>query len=319
MTRAFLLCLVLLLAFPGPAHATLAPADLDTVAMAVQPGTALPRDIRFVDQHGTARRLGDILGRRPAVLVLADYDCAEICGPILAVVGGALAGTGLKTGVDYDFLAVGLNPRATPADATRMGTAQLDPAVAEKAELLSGTPEAVAAIEEALAYRAIYDPDSGRYAHPADILVLTADARVSRVLPGLAVDADRLRAALVAAGQGRIGTWSERLRLLCYGLDPAHGVANRAVVTGLAAGGVLTLVGLGVFVVTLALRSSTRSYPAPSYRGGGAEPGTGALQPRWSRLPGSGSPLRFVRNERAVSRNEAPVMAPRSLPPGSPT
>lgn len=263
MTRAVFLLLLLLLPLAS-ARAALAPADLDAVGMAVQPGAPLPLDTHFVDQHGVAWRLGDILGGRPAVLVLADYDCAEICGPILAVVGGALAGTGLRPGQDYNLVAVGLNPRATPADASRMGAAQLDPTLAAQAKLLGGTLEAVAAVEQSLAYRAVYDPDSGRYAHPADILVLTADARVSRVLPGLALDAGTLREALVAAGQGRIGTWGERLRLLCYGLDPAHGVANRAVGTALAAGAVLTLLGLGVFVALLTRRGRASSVRSPT-------------------------------------------------------
>ena len=299
MTRAAGLFLAALLLCLGPARASLAPAELDAVGMSPAPGATVPADLDFTDQRGANQRFGDILGRRPTVLVLADYDCREICGPILAVVGGALAGTGLVAGQDYDLVVIGLNPRATPADAARMGAAQLG-SLAEAAHLLGGPPQAVAKVEHALGYRAAYDAESGRYAHPADILVLTAEAHVSRMLPGLALDSGTLRLALVEAGQGRIGTLGDRLHLLCYGLDPAHGVANRAVGVALTVGGVLTLAGLSLFVVMLVRRSRLRPHQprmAPSFRGGEAEPGTGEPRPSSPKRPGSGSPLRSVRND----------------------
>lgn len=244
-------------ASPVPARAALAPADLDGVGLSPAPGALLPRDLAFAEAGGAPVRLGDLLGRRPAVLVLADYDCREICGPILAVVAGALAGTGLAAGRDVDLVAVGLNPAATRADAARMGAAQLG-SLAPAAHLLSGTPAAVAALEAAIGYRAVYDAASGRYAHPADVLVLTPAGAVARVLPALALEPSALRLALVDAGDGRIGTVGDRLRLLCYGLDPAHGVADGAIRAMLAGGGALTLAGLAGFVAALSRRAHRR-------------------------------------------------------------
>ena len=239
-----------------PARAALAPAELDAVGLSPAPGATVPRDLVFTDAGGTPARLGDVLGGRPAVLVLADYRCREICGPILSVVGSALAGTGLALGRDADLLVIGLDPRAGPSDAARMGAAQLG-ALARAAHLLSGSPAAVARLEAALDYRAAFDEAADRYAHPADLLVLTPEGAVSRVLPALAVDAPALRLALVEAGEGRIGTLGDRLHLLCYGIDPAHGVANGAIRVMLVTGGVLTLLGLGTFVIGLARRRPT--------------------------------------------------------------
>jgi protein SCO1 len=289
MIRALLALLAFL--FVGPAQAALTPAELDGVALAPSPGAMLSGDARFTDQNGTAVRLGDLLGLRPLLLVLADYECREICGPILAVIGATLGKTGLVAGRDYDLVALGLNPRATATDARRMGAAQLG-ALADRASLLSGSADTVASVERALGYRAVYDTEAQRYAHPADVLVLAPDGQVSRVLPGLSLDSAALRLALVEAGQGRIGTLGDRLRLLCYGLAPAHGVANRAVGVALAAGGALTLGGLGLFVTGLARRGrQSTALATSSSRGGAAGPGTGVL-----RL----FPLRSARREGAA-------------------
>ena len=254
MLAAF--ALAALATVPLPARAALAPADLDAVGIVPAPGAALPRGLPFVDQAGRAVRLGDLLGARPIVLVLLDYRCREICGPILAVTGSALSRTGLEAGRDFDLLAIGLDPAASPADAARMRDAQLAGlgAVASSARLLGGTPQDVARLEAAIGYHAAYDGGAGRYAHPVDILVLTPGGAVSRVLPGLAPDPATLRLALVEAGEGRIGTLGDRLHLLCYGLDPAHGLANRAVAAMLTAGGLLTLAGLGGFLLVLSRR-----------------------------------------------------------------
>ncbi len=252
-------------AAPLPACAALAPVALDAVGIVPPPGAALPNDLAFVDQAGRPVRLGELFGARPIVLVLLDYRCREICGPVLAVTGGALARTGLEAGKDFELLAVGLDPAALPADAARMRDGQLAGLgeVASSAHLLSGTPDTVARVETAIGYHAAYDGAAGRYAHPVDILVLTPGGAVSRVLPGLSPDPATLRLALVEAGEGRIGTLGDRLHILCYGLDPAHGLANRAVAAILTAGGLLTLAGLGGFLLALSRRRGAAPGASP--------------------------------------------------------
>jgi protein SCO1/2 len=53
--------------------------------------------------------------------------------------------------------------------------------------------------------------------------VLTPDGHLSRWLCGLAPAGNDLNLALTEAGQGRIGTWTDQLLLLCYHYDPVTG------------------------------------------------------------------------------------------------
>ena len=235
---------------PHAALASLARAELDRVWVSPPAGAALPHGLTFHDPAGNNVALDDLLGRRPAVLVLSDYRCRELCGPILSIVAHGLAASGLTAGRDYDLIVIGLDPQATPADAAAMKAAQIDgsPGLAGTAHVLTGPSAGVAAIERSLGYRAAHDADSHRFAHPAVIFVLTADGALSGMLPGLTLDPRSLRLALVEAGEGRIGSIADRIHLFCYGLDPAKGVATRAVQGILFGGGLLTIGGLVLFI-----------------------------------------------------------------------
>jgi protein SCO1/2 len=109
-------------------------------------------------------------------------------------------------------------------------------------------------VQSALGFRALFEGEAGRYAHRTGLLVLSGVGRVWRLLDGLAPDPAVLRLALVEASDGRIGTLGDRLHLLCYGLDPAHGIYNGMVKQALTAGTLLTLGGLAAFVFLLSRR-----------------------------------------------------------------
>jgi protein SCO1/2 len=88
---------------------------------------------------------------------------------------------------------------------------------------------------------------------------LTARGRVARVLTGIGLSGDDMRLALVEAGEGRIGTVRDRIRLLCSGFDPAHGTYNVLVSRLLAATGAATLLALGGLLTVLFLMGRRRS------------------------------------------------------------
>ena len=94
----------------------------------------------------------------------------------------------------------------------------------------SGSPQA-------LGYRYAYDAEHDQFVHPGAAYVLRADGRVARVLTGIGLSGGDMRLALVEAGEGRIGTLGDQVRLLCSGFDPAHGTYNLMVSRMLAVAG----------------------------------------------------------------------------------
>jgi protein SCO1 len=239
--------LVTLLALAAPARAGVTTTDLKSVSAEPRPGAALPLDLAFVDETGAARTLRDALGGAPAVLVFADYTCRTLCGPILDFAAMALRQSGLRPGSDFRLIVIGLDPKDGPdvARALRADRIGADDPLARAAVVLTGPAPAIGAATEALGYRYTYDAAHDQYAHPAAAYVLDARGQVARVLSGLGLSGSDMRLALVAAGQGQVGTLGDRIRLLCYGYDPVRGIYTERITLMLEIAAAITIAGLG--------------------------------------------------------------------------
>jgi protein SCO1/2 len=190
---------------------------------------------------------------KPALVLFADYTCSTLCGPSLAFVSDALAKT--RLGIDsYRLLVLGLDPKDGAAEATKFRKAQAD--VPGLPIVMLSAPEAtIKAATAAVGYRYVYDAERDQYAHPAAVLAVAADGRVVRALSSLGFNAQDLTLAMTEAGQGRIGTLVDHVRLLCYGFDPAAGTYNFAIHRVLAASAAVTLVCLAMGIGWLSLNS----------------------------------------------------------------
>ena len=94
---------------------------------------------------------------------------------------------------------------------------------------------------------------------PARRMCCAPMAGSSRVLTGLGLSGGDMRLALVEAGEGRVGTFGDQVRLLCSGFDPAHGTYNVVVSRVLAATGLATMLALGGLIGLLVLAGRRRA------------------------------------------------------------
>lgn len=241
--RLVLLCLLLAvrsacaqsLALPAPPAAAFAP----------RAGTSLPMNARFIDDTGRAIRLGDLFGDKPVVLVPGYYTCPNLCSTLFEGVMQALALGGLDAGA-YRLAGVSIDPSDTPARAAakKRGYAGMLPGSSANLHLLTGAPDAVGALAEALGYR--YKRGAGgQLAHAAGFVVATPDGRVASYFPGVRFDPAELRGAVQDAQQGATtGGIANQLLLLCAHFDPVSGRHSLAVMTAVRAAGLLVLAAL---------------------------------------------------------------------------
>lgn len=226
----WILALVAWIATPLPARAAISSSQLAQVALAPRVNTQLPLQVRMTDLSDRSAPLQDWLGGVATVWILADYSCETLCGPAISIVSNALADTGLNAGNDFRLIVVGFDARDTSAQALAMKTAQLSPrsGLADHSVFLRTEAADVSTLTEAFGVQAVYDREHDQFAHPAAAFVVTRDGRISRALSALSVDAASLRLALVEAGQGHVGRWTDQVHLLCYGFDPASGTYTLA-------------------------------------------------------------------------------------------
>ena len=236
------------------AEAGLSERDLAQVALSPPPNASAPLDLAFRAPDGRTVTLRDAFDRRPALLLLSDFTCRTICGPALVIAAGALEETGLRAGVDFNLVVVGLDPKDTADDARTMLRQIGNPDLAAATRVLAGDAGSVHALTAAVGYNFVYDAAVEQFAHPAGALVLTAAGRVSRALSSLALNARDLRLALVEAGNGRTGTLVDRLTLLCYGFNATHGIYTLLIWRLLEIASISTMLGLATFLAILQRR-----------------------------------------------------------------
>jgi protein SCO1 len=242
----------------SPAMAALSATELATIEAAPAADAVLPPLLPLQGEHGEAKPLRQWLGNTPSIWILADYTCETLCGPVISIVSSALERTGLQPGLDFRLIVTGLDPKDTAADAAVMKRAQVgkDGNLAQETFFLRGTAETISELTRAFGFHSVYDREHDQFAHAAVAYVVTPAGHVARVLSGLGLDPTDLRLALVDAGQGRIGSWTDHVRLLCYGFDPSRGAYTAAVGRMLSGAGALTIVVLGLFILALFRRES---------------------------------------------------------------
>jgi protein SCO1/2 len=260
MTKAFVrYAIAAVTALAAAPAIAFTPQDYLKVGVSLPAKAAVPATATVIDQSGQARGLRDLI-TRPAVLVFADYTCETLCGPIVAFVTTALEQSGLMAGDQFQLIVVGLDPKDGMADAARMRRDLGADAALDRASMfVTADAASLAALTEALGYRYFHDIGHDQFVHPAAAFVLAADGRVTRVLGGIGLSGDDMRLALVEAGERRVGSLGDQVRLLCSGFDPAHGTYNLLISRILAASALASIAMLGGGIGMLALMGRRRS------------------------------------------------------------
>lgn len=212
--------LLILLLVPAAARAELPRSVLSEVAAKPPPGARLDLRLAAADSSGGRRTLGDILAGRPAFLVFVDYTCNTLCGTELQLLAAAIGRAHLDPS-RFRIVVFGLDPKDTAAAAAAMEDREVPAALRPAAAFLLPKAAVVATATTALGFRYAYDAARDQFAHPAAVYVLAPDGAVRTTLSPFALTGVDLTEALDGA-RPPTGLF-ERVRLLCYGYDPATG------------------------------------------------------------------------------------------------
>jgi len=188
---------------------------------------SIPMDLPFVNDKGETIQIGSLFGERPVVLSMVYFRCPSICGIMLNGMVQSLSNIPLTVGRDFDVITLSFNPEETHvlASAKKQSYVAIydrEPAAAGW-HWLTGDEANIRALTQAVGFNFKYDEQSGEYAHPAGIVLLTKDGKTSRYLFGSEFAPQDLRFALVDASDGKIGGLSDKVAMLCYRYNPVTG------------------------------------------------------------------------------------------------
>ena len=238
------------------------PSALRGVGLDQRLGDQVPLDLVFRDERGDPVSLDRYFGDRPVILALVYYECPMLCSLQLGGLVRSLRALTLNPAEDFEIVTISFDPGETPAVAAQRKAAYLERYARAGAEtgwhFLTGSQESIQLLTEAVGFRYAYDPKTDEYSHAAGIVVLTPEGRISRYFYGIEYPARDLRLGLVEASDHQIGSFVDQVLLFCFHYDPLEGKYNFAIMNGLRAGGLATVLILGGFVIN-ALRRDRRN------------------------------------------------------------
>jgi protein SCO1/2 len=229
------------------------PASLPKIGLDQRLNAQVTPDLEFRDEAGRAVRLGAYFRGKPVILVLAYYRCPMLCNQVLNGLLDGLRKVSLNAGDDFEVVVVSFDARETPGLAAAKKAVHVEaygrPGAEHGWHFLTGEQPAIDALTGAVGFRYAYDAKLDQFAHASGIMVLTPEGKISRYFYGIRYPPRGLQLGLVEASAAKIGTPADRVLLLCYEYDPATGQYTPAVMKLVRLGGVLTLLGLGAFLM----------------------------------------------------------------------
>ncbi len=241
------------------------PGPLKAVHYDQRLGEQVPLDLPFRDDAGRPVKLGDYLGSRPAVLILAYYRCPMLCDMVMQAAESGLKPLSLDPGKDFDVIVASIDPTDTPERAAmkkrdivqRYGR----PGTEGGWHFLTGPSPSIERLAHAVGFQYVYDKEKDQFAHAAGIVILTPEGKVSRYLFGIEYPPRDLRLALVEASDNKIGGIVDQVLLYCFHYDPTVGRYSAVTLNIVRGGAALFAVGLVLFILLLRRRETAQPGP----------------------------------------------------------
>lgn len=243
----------------APPAAGTVPQELAEVSIEERSGAEVPKDVLLRDPQGREVAFGSYLGDgRPVVLVLAYYQCPMLCTLVLNGLTDGLRSLGWTVGENFRVVTVSIDPRDSAELAAEKQAAYLAEygrAVPPRGwDFLTGDEASVRRLADAVGFRYRWDEATGQYAHAAGAFVITPEGRLSRTLYGLSFPERELRLSLVEASEGKLGGAWGKVLMFCFNYDPHARSYALAAIRLMKAGGALTALLLGGFLLWLSRR-----------------------------------------------------------------
>jgi protein SCO1 len=226
------------------------PAEKQGVGVDQHVGASLPLDAMFTDEKGNQRPLKDFFdGKRPVLLQLGYFGCPMLCGEVSRGAVGALKDLKLRAGEDYRVVFASIDPtEGSSLAAEKKKTYILATGAGAGAEtgwhFLTGQKSAIDELTRAVGFNYKWVDALGQYSHPAVLMVITPEGKVSRYLFGVRYDASTVRLSLVEASAGKIGSVVDEILMVCLHFDAAAGKYSPRAMGIMRVAGVTTVFGL---------------------------------------------------------------------------
>ena len=190
-------------------------------------GQMVPLDLTFIDENSNRVTLKKMMDGKPTIITLNYFRCAGICTPQLDDLSKTLGKLDLAENTDYKVLTISFAEDETPELAAAKRKNHLHSIqrnyIQDAWHFLIGenNSSAVLAKHVGFTYEKTVSPKGVvDYIHPAALIILSPEGKVTRYLNGIDQLPFDVKMALVEASQGRVGPTIAKTLLYCFAYDP---------------------------------------------------------------------------------------------------
>ena len=231
-------------------------------------GSALPADIRAIDDRGVVLKLADLVDR-PVILALVYYSCEHVCPQVLGALGQLASDLPLAPGIDYRLVTLSFDAADTPQDAATAKRNYIKPLgprfPAAAWSFLTASPEDIRRLTDSLGFR--FERDSHGFIHPSVLVILGPGGRIAgyvhatRTAYGVGYpvtfSAVTIAASLRRAAAGGLEAGDPAPLLFCYPHEPEGQRGFYGLMSALGAGTLAVLAGLFLYMAGIRKRPKT--------------------------------------------------------------
>ena len=264
------IALITLIGFTLRAYAQVTselPPELKGIGVEEKLGTFVPDTLMFFDEEGRPVSLANFLAQdKPVILNFVYYNCPMLCSYVLDGLTKGLQELNWTPGEKFEIITLSFAPDETPEQAQKAKKRYLSqlgkPAAAKGWHFLTADARTSTTLAEQVGFQYRWDERTQQYIHPAALVFLSPEGKISRYLYGIEFPGKDLRLALTEASEGKIGSATDRVLLYCYQYDPDSGSYVPVATNIMKLGGLLTLLLLGSLLGAFWLRERYRKQTA---------------------------------------------------------
>jgi len=223
-------------------------------------GAQLPLETSFLDLEDRPVKLGDLLRERPAILALVYFECPMLCDLVMNGLVSSMRSLSFDAGDEFDVFVISIDPEESAELARTQRDGYVERYGREGSQdawhFLRGEESAIDAVADSVGYQYTYVKETGEFAHPAGITILTPGGQVARILYGNQFGSRDLKFSLMEAAGGTIGSPMDKIILRCFHYDPSRGEYGFAIMRSLQISG-SALVAFLVFIIVRMVRRGT--------------------------------------------------------------
>lgn len=181
----------------------------------------IPADLVFYSEDYDTVLLKGIIDK-PTVLALVYYNCPGICSPLIEGVAEVISRTDLEIGTDYQVFTISFDPSEKPrlAKDKKKNYVKLvkNKEVSHGWTFFTGDSVNINKLLNSTGYK--IKPAGKDWIHPAALIVLSPEGKITRYLHGLYFLPFDLKMAVVEASKGKSGPTINKVLRFCFSYDP---------------------------------------------------------------------------------------------------